>query len=70
MNLFVLEAFFRIFAVRGHIPGYDGRPDRPPRSSLNQNSAPLIPILAIVGATLAVLVLVVWATVSIAIKSL
>jgi hypothetical protein len=70
MNLFVLEAFFRIFAVRGHIPGYDGRPERPPRPSLNQNSTRLIPILVIIGAALAILLLVVWAAVSIAIKSL
>jgi hypothetical protein len=70
MNLFVLEAFFRLLAVRGHIPGYDGRPERPARSSLNRNSTPLMPILAIVGAVLAVLLLVVWAAVWTAIKSL
>jgi hypothetical protein len=69
MNLFVLEAFFRLLAIRGHIPGYDGRPERPGGSSLNQNPMPLMPILAIVGTVLAVLLLVVWAVVSIAIKS-
>ena len=70
MNLFVLEAFFRNLAVRGHIPGYDGRPERPAGSSHNESSKPLMPILAVVGAVLAALSLVVWAAVSIAIRSL
>ena len=70
MSLFVLEAFFLIFGVRGHIPRCDGLPERPAKSSFTENSTRLVRILAVVTAAVAVLLLVVWAAVSIAIKSL
>jgi len=70
MNLFVREAFSRLSALRGHIPGHDGLPERPAGSSHNESSKPLMPILAVVGAVLAALSLVVWAAVSTAIRSL
>ena len=69
MNLFVLEAFSRLSALRGHIPGHDGLPERPAGSSHNESSKPLMPILALVGTVLAALSLIVWAAVSIAIRS-
>jgi len=69
MSLFVLEAIFWVFGVRGHIPGHDDFHGGPERSSLTANSR-LMRILAIFFVVVAVLSLVVWATVWLAIKSL
>jgi hypothetical protein len=69
MSLHLLEAFLRVFGIRGHIPGHDDLPERPARSSFSGNSARVMRILAIASAGLAVLLLVLWAAVSLAIKS-
>ena len=69
MSLHVLEGICRIFGIRGHIPGHDGLPERPARSSPGENSARMMRILVIASAALAVLLLVLWAAVSLAIKS-
>jgi hypothetical protein len=69
MSLFVLEAIFWVFGVRGHIPGHDDFHGGPDRSSLTANSR-LMRILAIFFVVAAVLSLVVWAAVWLAIKSL
>jgi hypothetical protein len=69
MSLFVLEAVFRLFGVRGHIPGHDdfhGGPDRP---SIAANSR-LMRILAVFLVVAAVLSLLVWAAVWLAVKLL
>jgi hypothetical protein len=69
MSLFILESIFRAFAIRGHIPWHDDLPERPARSSLGGKSARMMRILAIAAAVLAVVLLVLWAVVSLAIKS-
>ena len=69
MSLFILESISRVFAIRGHSPGHDDLPERPARSSLGGNSARMMRILAIACAVLAVLLLVLWAAISLAIKS-
>ncbi|MGZ5874002.1 MAG: hypothetical protein ACXWKP_18015 [Bradyrhizobium sp.] len=70
MSLFVLDAIFRVFGIRGHIPGHDdfqGGPDKP---SLTANTGRLMRILAVVVVVVALLSLVLWAAVWLAIKSL
>jgi hypothetical protein len=70
MSLFVLDAIFRVFGIRGHIPGHDdfqGGPDKP---SLAANTGRLMRILAVVVVVVALLSLVLWAAVWLAIKSL
>jgi len=69
MNLFILESIFRVLAIRGHIPGHDDLPERPARSSLGGNSARMMRFLAIASAVLAVMLLVLWAAISLALKS-
>jgi hypothetical protein len=69
MSLFILESIFRAFAIRGHIPGHDDFPERPARSSFSGNSARVMRILAIASAIVTVLLLVLWAAISLAIKS-
>jgi len=70
MSLFVLEAVFWVFGIRGHIPRYDGLPERPARSSLTDNSIPPTRILVIIAAVVVALMVVLWAAVWLAIKSL
>jgi len=70
MGQFVLETFFRIFGIRGHVPRYDGLPERPARSSLTDNSIPVTRILVIIAAVVAALLVVLWVAVWFAIKSL
>lgn len=70
MSLFILDAIFWVFGIRGHIPGHDdfhGGPDRP---SLTADSHRLMRILAVFVVVAALLSLVVWAAVWLAIKSL
>ena len=69
MSLYLLDGIFRLFGIRGHIPGDDDFPERPARSTRGENSARVMRILAIASAALAVLLLVLWAAVSLAIKS-
>ena len=69
MSLYLLDGIFRLFGIRVRIPGDDDFPERPARSSLGGNSARMMRILAIACAVLAVLLLVLWAAVSLAIKS-
>jgi hypothetical protein len=69
MSLNVLEGIFRLFGIRGHIPGHGGFPERPAGSTPGENSARMMRILAIASALALVLVLVLWAYALLAIKS-
>jgi hypothetical protein len=69
MSLYLLDGIFRLFGIRGHIPGDDDFPERPARSSPGENSARVMRILVIVSTVVAVMLLVLWAAVSLAIKS-
>ena len=70
MSLFLLDAIFRIFEIRGRVPGGDSFPERPAKSSFTGNSARLIRLLAVFAVVVAVLVLILWAVVSLVIHSL
>ncbi len=69
MSLYVLDVVFWIFGVRGHIPHDGDFPARPNKSPLTPNTSRLMRILAAVVA-IAILSLVLWALVWLAIKSL
>ena len=70
MSLYVLDAIFRLFGMRDHIPRNDdfggGRGESWTASSTN----PLMRVLAAVLAGAAILSLVLWAAVWLAIKLL
>jgi hypothetical protein len=70
MSLFVLGAIFRVFGIRGPIPGNDDFRGGPDRSSLAANGHSLTQILAILVVIATLLSLIVWAAVWLAIKSL
>ncbi len=70
MSLFVLEAIFRVFGIRGPISGRDDFSGGPDRSPLAANGPSLTRILAVFIVIFALLSLVVWAAVWMAIKSL
>ncbi len=70
MSLFVLDAILWIFEIRGHIPRNDDFPAGPNKSSLAANTGRLMQILAIFALVAALLSLVVWAAVWLAIRSL
>lgn len=67
MSLFVLDAIFRVFGIRGHIPGNDDFHGGPDRSPLAANGSRLTRILA-VFVIFAFGSLVLWAAVWLAIK--
>jgi hypothetical protein len=70
MSLFVLEAIFRVFGIRGPIPGDDDFRGGPYNSSVAANASRLTRILAVFVVIVALLSLVLWAAVWLAIKSL
>ncbi len=70
MSLFVLDAIFWICGIRGHIPGHDDFHGGPNKSSVGADTGRLMRILAIFVVVAALLSLVVWAAVWVAIKSL
>jgi hypothetical protein len=70
MSQFLLDAILRVFGIRGHIPGHDDFPIDPDRSSFAENSRGLMRMLAIAAAVVAVMSLVLWVAVLLAIKSL
>lgn len=70
MSLFVLGAIFRVFGIRGPVPGHDDFHGGPDRSPLEANGHSLRQILAVFVLVAALLSLVVWAAVWLAIKSL
>jgi hypothetical protein len=70
MSLFVLDAIFRVFGIRGHIPGHDDFDGGPDRSSLTVGTGGLMRILAVYFVVVAILSLVLWAAVWLAMKPL
>jgi hypothetical protein len=70
MGLYVLEAVFWIFGIRGHSPQHGGFGSGPTRSSFAANTSTLMRILAACVAAVALLSLVLWAAVWLAIKLL
>ena len=70
MSLFVLEAIFRLFEIRGAIPRNDDFHGGPDRSSLTANTSRLARILAVFVVIFALLSLMLWTAVWLAIKSL
>lgn len=70
MSLFILDVIFWVIGIRGHIPGHDDFPSKPDKSSLTADTGGLMRFLAIVAAIVALLSLVLWAAVWLAIKSL
>jgi hypothetical protein len=70
MSLFVLDAIFRIFGVRGRIPGHDDFHGGPNRSPLTANPGRLMRVLAVFVIVAALLSLAGWAAVWLAVKSL
>ncbi len=68
MSLFVLDAIFRVFGIRGPVPGNDDFHGGPDRSSLAANGSRLTRILAVIVVIVALVSLVLWAAVWLAIK--
>ena len=63
MSLFILDAIFRVFGIRGHIPGRDDFDGGPDRSSFGTDSDRLMRYLAVFVVVAALLSLLLWATV-------
>jgi hypothetical protein len=70
MNLFVLDAVFRILGIRGPISRDDEFRRGPDRSSLTANASRLTRILVVFVVIVALLSLALWAAVWLAIQSL
>ena len=70
MSLFVLDAIFRVFGIRGPVRGNDDFHGGPDRSSLAANGPSLTLILTAFVVIATLLSLVVWAAVWLAIRSL
>ena len=70
MSLFVLDAIFRVFGIRGPVPGRDDFRGGPDRSPLAANGPSLTLILAVFVVIATLLSLAVWAAVWLAIRSL
>ena len=70
MGLYLLEAVFWIFGIRGHIPQNGGFGSGPTRSWFAANTSTLMRVLVACVAAVALLSLVLWAAVWLAIKLL
>jgi hypothetical protein len=70
MSLYILDAVFRVFGIRGHIPQNDDFGDGRSESSLGSSTNTLFWILAAFVAVVVVLALALWASVWLAIKLL
>ena len=70
MSLFALNTVLWIFGIRGHIPQDDGFPAGRGGSSLIAGAVTLMRVLAVAVISLAVLSLVLWVAVWLAIKLL
>ncbi len=70
MGLFVLDAVLWIFGIRGHIPHHDGFPAGRSESPFAANTGGLLRVLAAVVIFVAVMSLVLWAAVWLAIRLL
>ena len=70
MSLFILDTIFRVFGIRGPVSGNDDFHWEPDRPSLAAKGGSLTRVLAVFVVIAALLSLVVWAAVWLAIKSL
>jgi hypothetical protein len=70
MSLFVLNAVLWIFGIRGHIPHHDGFGAGRDESSFAASSSALMRVLAAAVIFVALLSLVLWVAVWLAIKLL
>jgi hypothetical protein len=70
MNLYVLDAVVWIFGTRGHIPQHGDFPVGPNRPSLASNANRLMRFLAASVLAIALLSLVLWTAVWLALKLL
>jgi hypothetical protein len=68
MSLYVLDVMLWIFGIHGHVPRDGDFPARPNRSPLTTNAGTLMRVLAAIVAV-AILSLVLWAALRLAIKS-
>jgi hypothetical protein len=70
MSLYILDAVFRVFGIRGHIPQNDDFGDGRGESSLGSSTDTLFRVMAAFVAVVVVLALALWASVWLAIKLL
>jgi len=70
MSLYVLDAVFRIFGIRAHIPQNDDFGGGRSQSSIGSSTNKLFRVLAAVVGVVVILALALWATVWFAINLL
>jgi len=70
MRLYVLDAVFRIFGIRAHIPQNDDFGGGRGRSSIGSRTGTLFRVLAAAVVVAVILALALWAAVWLAIKLL
>jgi hypothetical protein len=68
MSLYVLDVVFWIFGIRGRVPRNGDFPARPDRSPFVPNANRLMRVLAAAVVAMALLSLIVWAAVWLALK--
>jgi hypothetical protein len=70
MSLYVLDAVFWTFGIRGHVPQNGDFPSGPKKSPLAANAKRLLRVLAASVVAMAFLSLILWATVWLSLKLL
>lgn len=70
MSLYVLDAVFRVFGIRAHIPQNDDFGGGRSESSVGSSTNTLFRVLATVVVVVVILALALWAAVWLAIKLL
>ena len=70
MRLYVLDAVFRVFGIRAHIPQNDDFGGGRSQPSIGSRTSTLFRVLAAIVVVVAVLALALWAAVWLAIKLL
>lgn len=70
MNLYVLDAVFRLFGMRGHVPQNNDFGDGGGESWTASSTNPLMRVLAAFVAVAAIVTLALWAAVWLVIKLL
>jgi hypothetical protein len=68
MSLYVLDAVFWIFGIRGHVPQDGDFPARPSKPPLAAHASRLMLVLAVFVATMVFLSLIFWAAVWLTLK--
>jgi hypothetical protein len=70
MSLYILDAVFWILGIRGHVPPNGDFPAGPEKPSHATNASRLLRILAASAVAIALLSLILWAVVWLALKLL